>query len=251
VIIALFVVSIGINLAMFVPAYIKQTDTLTDISYAVSFGVLNTVGFLLSDKNWQHALIFFLINMWALRIGMYLLKRIKRMKVDHRFDEMRSVPLKFLQFWLLQGITVFVVMLAALLFYKNNYMAGPVFWVGIVISVMGLAIETIADQQKSKFLQNSKNKGKYIDTGLWSRSRHPNYLGEMMMWAGVWVSIFTGLYSGTEVFVALISPLFIIGLISFVSGIPLLEKSADKKWGKSKEYVKYKKDTPVLLPKLW
>ena len=98
-------------------------------------------------------------------------------------------------------------------------------------------------------IRDRNNKGKFISTGLWSRSRHPNYFGEITLWSGVSVIAFTSL-NGIG-YVALVSPLFVYMLLSKGSGIPLLEKSADKKWGQDVAYQDYKKNTPVLFPKLF
>ena len=91
--------------------------------------------------------------------------------------------------------------------------------------------------------------GKFVNTGLWSRSRHPNYFGEITLWIGIAV-IALPVLRGWQ-FVALISPIFVTLLLTKVSGIPLLEKKADKKWGGQEDYEAYKKKTPVLIPRLW
>ena len=241
---------VGFNLAMFVPAYIYKTDKLTDISYALSFVVLILFSYGGSSQKWPHVLMTLFVIWWAVRLGGFLLMRIRNKGKDKRFDGMRENPVKFLRFWLLQGVSVFVVLISALLFMQvKNPQISAFAIVGIIIFGVGLYIEATADLQKWHFSQDVKNKGKWIESGIWSKSRHPNYLGEMMVWGGLYVFAFTSL-SSTERLVALLSPVYIIVLLLFVSGIPLLEKSADKKWGSQKTYQDYKKRVPKLLPKL-
>jgi steroid 5-alpha reductase family enzyme len=118
---------------------------------------------------------------------------------------------------------------------------------GLGIWFIGLIIEATADIQKYKFKLDKKNKDKFIDIGIWKYSRHPNYFGEILCWVGVYVFVFLS-FSISEKLIALIGPLFITTLLLFVSGIPLLEKYADKKWGKEKDYQEYKKNTNILIP---
>ena len=106
--------------------------------------------------------------------------------------------------------------------------------------------EIIADEQKRRFRLNEENRGKYISSGLWSISRHPNYFGEIILWIGIAIISLPTLY-GFQ-YVTLISPLFIYLLLTRISGVNLLEESSDKKWGDLPEYEQYKKETPALVP---
>jgi len=120
--------------------------------------------------------------------------------------------------------------------------------IGLLVWVFGFAMEVVADYQKSRFNADPKNKGKFIQTGLWSRSRHPNYFGEIVLWIGVMI-IALPVLQGWQ-WVALISPVFVTLLLTRVSGIPLLEKKADQKWGGQADYEAYKRQTPGLIPRL-
>ncbi len=246
--IELFLVSIAINLLMFIPAFRYKTDKLTDLSYALSFIVLSTVAFLSSQKDPAHLILLVMVLTWSIRLGGFLFLRIRKQKRDKRFDEMRDSFWKFGRFWLLQGVSVYVILLASLFAWnKDGLMFGWLNLAGLAVFITGLLIESTADYQKRKFSAKAENKDKWIDTGLWSISRHPNYLGEMLVWAGVYTYTFSYL-SNSERLIGLLSPLYIVCLLLFVSGIPLLEKAADQKWGENAEYKKYKKRTPVLLP---
>jgi len=246
--ITFFIVSMLINLIMFIPAYFFRTDKLTDISYALTFVTCITYGFISSEKTAIQSILLAMILAWAFRLGSFLLYRIQQFKKDSRFDEMRSKLLSFLGFWLLQGLTVFILLIpTALLFNGNDQLVFSLSFVGVLIFALGLAIESIADYQKMKFKKSGASL--WIDTGIWRISRHPNYLGEIMIWIGVYILVLP--YASTfEALVSLASPLFIIILLNFVSGVPLLEKSADKKWSKDSNYKKYKSEVPKLIPSI-
>ena len=244
------VISLGINLLMFVPAFIYKTDKLTDISYALTFIVVAVAGFARSNHTLIQLVTFLMVLIWACRLGSFLFMRINRMKRDKRFDGMRERFFAFLQFWILQGMTVFVVMLSATYAWKQNTtVITAISVLGLVVFLAGLFIEAKADSQKFDFCGKPANKGKWIDVGVWRWSRHPNYLGEMMVWIGMYMYVVSSLH-GNERLWALLSPLYIVLLLLFVSGIPLLEKSADKKWGSDKAFQKYKREVPVLIPSL-
>ena len=120
--------------------------------------------------------------------------------------------------------------------------------IGLSIWILGFGIEVIADNQKTIFNTEPDNQGKWIDSGLWSYSRHPNYLGEILLWTGIaffGISCFTGLER-----VAWISPIFIYLLLTKISGTPILDKRALEKWGDDPEYQKYRVNTPALIPRL-
>lgn len=221
---------------MFLPAFLFKTDKLTDLSYSLTFiGI--TLYILFSQAMTTGVLILSLMAIiWAVRLGLFLFIRIRKQKKDDRFDDKRDDFFKFLAFWLLQGFTVWVVIMPLILFDNLGFL-----YVGIAVWVFGLLIESIADYQKFSFKKKTSNKGKFIQVGLWKYSRHPNYFGEMLCWIGFYLVAGVWLWG-------LVSPLYIILLLLFVSGIPLLEKKADKVWGKDKEYQRYKKDTSILIP---
>lgn len=239
-------ISIIINLLMFIPAYFYRTDKLTDISYAVTFVVCAFFGYLYSSMEFGHTLLLLFILIWSVRLGSFLLYRIRKVQKDSRFDKIRNNFYKFLGFWLLQGLTVFILLVPSLLLWDSTFDLNTMSIIGLTIAVSGLLIESFADIQKYNFRTRSK---KWIDEGLWKASRHPNYLGEILVWIGVYLYCI-GSFDLTQAIIALVGPLFIIIMLNFVSGIPLLEKASDKKWGKTTAYINYKKSVPVLIPSI-
>ena len=152
--------------------------------------------------------------------------------------------------WTLQGLWVFLTLSCALAAITSIERAplGPLAAIGTVLWLAGFAIEVVADRQKRAFREQAGS-GQFINTGLWARSRHPNYFGEILLWCGVALLALPAL--GGWQFATLISPLFVYVLLTRVSGIPLLEKKSDKKWGGQPEYEAYKASTPVLVPRLF
>lgn len=243
----LLLVSLAINVAMFIVAFRQQTDKLTDISYAVSFIALAWIALLINGSTPLKLLLVGMVTVWGLRLGGYLLIRIRKIGKDKRFDGVREHFWKFGKFWFSQGFAVWVILLPVLLVAsEENTALTTASWVGAAIWATGLIIESLADAQKFAFISNPANKGKWIESGIWRYSRHPNYLGEIMVWVGVYVAALPVLSSAASG-VALLSPLFITALLLFISGIPPLEKQADKRWGDLPAYHAYKARTSLLL----
>lgn len=241
-------VALVINIGMFFVAYARQTDKLTDISYAVTFVTLVIYGLFAYNVTNVSILVSLMVALWAGRLGGFLLTRVQRVGKDKRFDGMRENFGKFSRFWILQGVTVWVVSLGVILVMRSE---DPVFtWVslvGLAAGAIGLSIQATADAQKYRFKNEPDNKDKWIDEGLWHYSRHPNYFGEILLWTGLWLVIAPSL-NLAGMLVAGISPVFIASLLIFASGIPPLEKNAQKRWGSNKDYQAYKRRTSILVP---
>lgn len=245
------IASFGINILMFIPAFIFKTDKLTDLSYALTFIFVASAGYLRSGGGTVQLIMTGAVTLWALRLGTFLFVRIRKMNKDKRFDGMRENFFKFLRFWLLQALAVWVVTLSLTSALASETSRINVYvLVGMAVFLIGLFVESMADSQKYVFAQDPANKDTWIQNGLWSLSRHPNYLGEILVWVGLCI-VSQSVLDGRYRFYALASPLFIALLLIFVSGIPLLEKAADKKWGDNPRYRAYKKKTAVLIPFVW
>jgi steroid 5-alpha reductase family enzyme len=236
---------------VFVPSYLSQTEKFFDLTGSLTYISVITIDLLLSGNfDARVVLLWALVIVWAVRLGTFLFGRIRKAGRDDRFDEIKPSFIRFLNVWTIQALWVTFTMAAALVAITTTVRKGLDAFavVGFLIWVFGFAFEVIADSQKSRFAADPANKGRFIQTGLWAKSRHPNYFGEIMLWIGVAfiaLPVLTGLQ-----WVALISPLFVALLLTRVSGVPLLEAKADKKWGGQPDYEEYKKKTPVLLPKL-
>ena len=241
-------ISLGVNILLFIPAYIIKTDKLTDFTYGISFILVVGYLYLNSPLNITHMILSAMISLWAIRLITYLAIRIHKMKKDKRFNEMRNNFFKWGSFWVLQGVSTWVILLPTILFFQADTISlTSISFLGIGVWLTGLVIETISDLQKYKFINNPQNKGQWIDTGLWKYSRHPNYFGEITNWLGIFIFTIPAL-SGINLLIGAISPLHIAFLLIFISGIPLLEKGADKRWGDNPKYQEYKEKTSILIP---
>lgn len=241
---------LGLNIIGFLIAFRYKTDKLTDISYALSFAGIAIYGALTNTMSIAQWLVFALVMLWAARLGSFLLYRVHVVGKDQRFDEMRKSAVLFGRFWILQGITAWVVMLPAtyLLLSGKTTELHIVTLLGAALALFGLVFEAVSDWQKFQFNQNKKNKGNWIASGLWKYSRHPNYFGEICVWYGVYTACLPWL-TDKQAYISIISPMTIAMLLIGFSGIPILEKSADKRWGKNAKYLDYKRRTSVLIPK--
>ncbi len=236
---------------VFIPSFRMQTEKFFDLTGSLTYISLTLIAALLSaNLDARSLLLAALVIVWALRLGTFLYRRVHKAGKDDRFDEIKPSFFRFLNVWTIQALWVTFTAAAALVAITTSVRKELDLFAGIgaLIWTFGFAIEVVADSQKSRFNADSSNKGKFIQTGLWSRSRHPNYFGEIVLWIGIAV-IALPVLQGWQ-WVALISPLFVTLLLTRVSGIPLLEKKADQKWGGQPEYEEYKKRTPVLIPRL-
>tara|TARA_B110000211_G_scaffold141886_1_gene162063 strand:+ start:849 stop:1748 length:900 start_codon:yes stop_codon:yes gene_type:complete len=247
-------ICIGIQWVAWIPASVGKTERFYDLTGGLTY--LTVVGFSLwagsqsEPPSLRELIVSLLVVIWSLRLSFFLYLRIHRTGKDGRFDQLKTSPIRFLVPWTLQGLWVFLTMIVVIVINSQADSAPALgIWDGIGLSIwiLGFGIETIADNQKKAFNTEPNNQGKWIDSGLWSYSRHPNYLGEILLWTGIaffGISCFTGLER-----VAWISPIFIYLLLTKVSGTPILDKRALEKWGDDPEYQKYRDNTPALIPR--
>ena len=250
----IFALSVGLALAIqwlaFIPAYLLQNESFFDLTGSITYISVTVIAVLLSPVvDGRSILLLALVVVWAVRLGSFLFRRIRKAGKDTRFDEIKPSFIRFLNTWTLQGLWVTFTLAAALAAITTTTRKElDVFAaIGFLVWVFGFGIEVTADTQKSRFRADPNNKGKFIHTGLWAWSRHPNYFGEIVLWVGVAI-IAVPVLRGWQ-WVTLISPVFVALLITRISGVPLLEKQADERWGGQEDYEAYKERTPVLIPR--
>ena len=241
----------AVQVIVWIPSQLARTEKFFDITGSLTFiGVSVAVLLLAPVADARGWVLAAMIVLWAVRLGAFLFVRVHRSGGDDRFDVLKTNPVRFLRVWVLQGAWVSLTASAAWIAMSSETRA-PIGWlavVGIAVWVLGMVVEITADAQKTAFKADPANKGRFIRSGLWSRSRHPNYFGEIVIWLGVFL-VAAPVLTGWQ-WVALISPLFVILLLTRVSGIPLLEQKADRTWGGEDDYEAYKKRTPTLIPRL-
>jgi len=238
-----------IQWVVFIPSYAKRYEGLFDLTGSLTYITVTILAVLSSGAaDGRSILLLILVLIWAGRLGSYLFMRIRKAGKDARFDELKTSFPRFLNTWTLQGLWVSLTLAAALAAITTETRAplGGFALVGVLVWALGFGLEATADLQKSRFRADPANKGRFIHTGLWSWSRHPNYFGEITLWVGVAIIALPVLQGWG--WVTLISPVFVALLLTRVSGVPLLEKRADEKWGGQPDYEAYKASTSVLIP---
>ena len=245
-----------IHWIVFIPSMIKQTEHYFDLMGSISYVMTCVVSLYLvalsTDLSLRSIIIASLITIWAIRLGSFLFLRVKREGRDNRFNVMKTKFWWFLFTWTLGGLWVFVTMcagLAAITSGKNvDLFSHPLDIIGLSLWVVGFVTEVIADNQKSRFRSNPENANNFINEGLWKRSRHPNYFGEITLWLGITlmaIPVLVGLQ-----LITLISPIFVYILLTKISGVSMQEARAKKKWKDNEEYNDYLQNTPMLIPRL-
>lgn len=242
----------GLNWVAFVFSAIKRTERYYDATGSLTFLglVLLSLSAAAPHLSAPRLMPAVLVAIWATRLGTFLFARIRRAGEDRRFANMRNRPARFFIAWTLQGLWAFVTAVPMIVLVTKpdrTESVTPIQAIGWAIWVLGFTIEVTADRQKKQFAANKQNAGRFITTGLWAWSRHPNYFGEIVLWTGLFLSGIE-VYQGAE-WLVIASPLLVAFLLIFVSGIPLLEARADKQFGEDPEYRAYKASTPVLVPR--
>lgn len=233
----------------FIPAYLKRTQAFYDLVGSITNITVILVSVLLTPVvDFRAWLLAGLIIIWAGRLGYFLATRIWLDGEDRRFQQIKQSFLRFLLAWTMQGLWISLILAPALAAVTSTNKAPlDVFAItGFLVWLAGFTIEVLADKQKRDFRAKPENKDEFIRTGLWAWSRHPNYFGEIILWIGIAI-IALPILRGWQ-YVTLVSPVFVVILLTKISGISMLEAHADKKWGGQPEYEAYKTRTSTLIP---
>jgi steroid 5-alpha reductase family enzyme len=245
----------GIQIAVFLPSFVFKTEHYFDITGGLTFiSILIFLSYNLIMKDnppfFPKLFTLSLIGLWAIRLSSFLFIRVKRAGKDLRFDEIKKNFLRFMIAWILQGLWVFMCLLPVIAMTSSSQSTNFMFsLIGVFLWLTGWLIEVVSDIQKTRFNAVATNKGNFINTGLWSISRHPNYFGEFVLWLGITIIAFPSL-SGFQ-YLAILTPIFVYLLLKNVSGVNLLEEIANNRWGDDQNYKDYKKNTPVFFPKIF
>ncbi|HEY5647698.1 MAG TPA: DUF1295 domain-containing protein [Pseudomonadales bacterium] len=231
----------------FIPAWIGKTEHYFDLTGSLTYISLVLVGLWVAADA-RALLLAALVLVWALRLGSFLFTRVKAAGGDRRFDRIKSDFWQFLMTWTLQGLWVFVTLAPALAVMTSGRQEplGVLAVLGATVWLAGFLIESIADAQKRRFRGVPANAQRFISSGLWAWSQHPNYFGEILLWTGVAI-ICLPVLEGWQM-LTLVSPLFVYVLLTRISGIRMLDNQARKRWGNDPDYLAYRARTSRLLP---
>lgn len=232
---------------VFLPSYLARTEHFFDLTGSLTYLSVVGLALILNQADLRGYLIAILVGVWAVRLGSFLFMRVRAAGSDGRFDKLKHNFPAFLLTWTLQGLWVSLSLAAGLVVLTSKAQVGLDGWalLGAIVWFVGFGIEVVADRQKSAFKADPANEDAFIRSGLWGWSRHPNYLGEILLWLGIFI-IAVPVLVGWQ-WVAAISPVFVFCLLSFISGIPLLEARGRRKWGSDPAYQEYLATTPKLL----
>ena len=238
----------------YIPAYVFQTEKFYDLTGSVTY--LSVVWFVFLSTyqsislNFGNLILVLLISIWTIRLGLFLFMRIHKAGEDKRFRTIKTSASQFFMTFTLSGLWVTLCSMCALVAISSpeGLVMNALTYVGIILFIIGFGIEIVADNQKTAFRSIEANKDSFITSGLWSKSRHPNYFGEVLLWFAIAVISFSSL-EGLQL-ITLISPVFTYILLVYVSGVRMLEDMNDKKWADDENYKSYKENTPMLFPKL-
>ena len=242
-----------IQFAIFLPSFLFQTEKFYDLTGSLTFiSVTSIAYFSLDNPTTIDTILYLYVIVWAGRLGIFLFRRINKDGKDERFDKAKKKFFWFLQYWMGQAAWVVFTAGASILAILSPVEAEleVLAIIGIFLWWSGFLIEVISDYQKRKFRETSDPKTMFISTGLWAKSRHPNYFGEITLWVGMAVISLSSL-SGIEYVTAIVSPVFIYLLLVKLEGVPMLERIADERYGELPDYQEYKANTPVLMMKIF
>ena len=250
-------VTFGYFTAIFIFATLIKNNSIVDIGWGMGFviGAWTSLSITESPTILSYILVGF-ISIWGLRLSIRLLFRNYGKPEDFRYAQWRKdwgknvVLIAFFRVFMIQAIINFAVGSASYTIIKyNNFSAeglGQYFvYTGLLIALTGLASEVIGDEQLRRHIK--KRTHKLLETGLWSITRHPNYLGEILIWTGLYISgislLFKDSISIIYYLVLVISPLIMATVLIKIS-TPLLEKNMEK----YDNWQAYKKRVPMLFP---
>jgi len=226
----------------------KKADKLSiiDSFWSLSFMVIAVYSWIVGSRNLIGNIVTILILIWGIRLASHISFRNSGKKEDYRYQQMRE---KWDNVWLTAYFKVFLVQGLLMLsigfpiILINNWEGIAIInfvYLGLVVWLIGYAFEVIGDSQLKNFLKTRKDSNQVMTEGLWAYTRHPNYFGEVSMWWGVFIIVF----SVTGYWYTIISPFMITFLILKVSGVPLLEE----KYNGRPSFEEYKKHTNKFFP---
>ena len=245
-------IAVGLQWLAFVPAYLLSSERFYDLVGTSTFLLMAGLGLWVAHANGQagvhHFLIALAVGLWSLRLVTFLTRRIHETGKDGRFDEIKHSFPRFLMAWTAQAMWIFTTSFAMiiLLTSKRPFVLDAWVVIGLCIWAVGWTIEVVADQQKKRFRLRNASGERWIDEGLWAYARHPNYFGEILLWTGLFIAGL-GHYEGLQ-WLAICSPVFVYGLLTRGSGVPLLQERALAKWGHLEEFAAYQRRTNLLIP---
>jgi len=237
---------IYIHLCFLIALY-RQDNSIMTFAWPLGILLVELISFLsIADSTIEQLIVLMITIIWAMRLFLYtFLRNIRRGYEDFRYRQVRQETASgfliksYIQFFIVQGIFMIIVGLPFIAISHITFQISTVqLLIGLFVFAIGFIIETVADYQLSQFKQQN-DKDEVLTSGIWSISRHPNYLGEVIVWWGIGIITFVPSSIWT-----IISPVVVTLLLRYVSGVPMLEK----RYKDIPAYQQYIKSTPPLFP---
>ena len=225
-------VAVILQIIFFIPSFLLKTEKYYDLVGSLTYiATISLAYFSVQNKTMIDSIIYFYVMIWASRLGIYLFTRVRNVGKDVRFEKAKKHFFYFLQYWMGQALWVSLTACTAIIgiLSPEDDLLPVLAMIGMALWLSGFTIESVSDYQKRVFRKENNPSEAFIHTGLWSRSRHPNYFGEIMLWTGIAVIALNTL-TGIE-YITLISPIFVYILLTRMSGINKLEQIADVRYG--------------------
>ncbi|MFC1649484.1 DUF1295 domain-containing protein [Patescibacteria group bacterium] len=249
----ILLISLVLSLLVYVFFYyisvIQKNNNWADYAWAVGFAVIAMASYLLGGRHdlSKQFLVTTLVLMWSARLLIHIITRNRSAGEIYRYKSLRikwgskAVLYSFIRIyllsWLLMNLVAFPIVAIN---SSGGYALTKIELIGIIVWAVGFVYETVADYQLYHFKQADGNKKKVFTGGLWKYSRHPNYLGEILMWIGLYLAALPYTYGS----LAIISPVIITLMLLGITGIPAIEK----RFRENSSYQKYRKKTSILIP---
>lgn len=219
---------LGLMLVLWLWSVARRDASVVDAWWGPLFLVAAGAAAVAPGDPERRRLVLVLVAAWSLRLALHIAWRNRAHGEDYRYGAMRRAH--GARFWwvslftvfLFQGFLAIVVSLPLVVAVTAPVPAG-LGWLdlaGAVLWLTGFLFEAVGDWQLARFKAEAANRGRVMDRGLWSWTRHPNYFGEALLWWGFWL-----LAAGTPAGIwTVFSPLLMTFLLLRVSGVALLEK---------------------------
>lgn len=218
-----------------------KNHSIIDVFWGPSFVLVAVVSYVLSDGTGGHdlrrLLVLALTSIWGLRLGIYLARRNRGKGEDPRYSALlkhnRGSQTVFLvrHIYGLQATFVWVISLPVQFAMYVSRGFDVVMAMGVALWAVGFCFETIGDWQLDRFRREHLNRGKIMDRGLWSWTRHPNYFGDVCVWVGLFVLTLGSPWG----ILTVVSPILMARLLLVYSGKALLEKRMRRSRGEAYE----------------
>ncbi|MAE57539.1 MAG: hypothetical protein CME69_01590 [Halobacteriovorax sp.] len=253
-IISTYLVGLIYFITLWLLSLLTKKSSVIDIGWGFFFSVISVFYILYYQLilSLEHKIALALVVLWSCRLGIYLLIRyLHENEEDKRYAKLKkkwnATQFSFIKMFVFQGFIASSMSFPFYLIYSRDITINNLFYAGIIIGIISLFLESIADYQLFSFKKKPSNKGKVLNNGLWHLSRHPNYFFEWMVWVSIGLIC---LSLKGNAYIGIYAPTFMYITLNHLSGIPFLEEKARQGIYTKEGEEKYYKTTPAFFPNI-